>query len=185
MHPASNLLVYRWSSSLTARACNHRCSVCFNKWNTNEPVKCSSDHCHNAVHKSCFGFISRSATGAWHCWACERSHKKQPPPVCYICKRVGGPGKKGDDDLWAHIVCALYIPEVSKLFLLAHCNSNIRLLYQKTILWSPLKDSMTFQPADSRQRAQSAMRNRSEHVHLAVGHDATKMCTHTAHIHIL
>lgn len=73
----------------------------------NEMVFC--DSCNICVHQACYG-ITRIPEGQWLCCTCAISQK----PECILCPNKGGAmkctrsGKK-----WAHVSCALWIPEVS------------------------------------------------------------------------
>lgn len=104
----------------------HRCAVCYDRWETSSPVRCSTPTCHNAVHESCFGTLERSATGHWFCWQCLAKRKNQSLQVCSICRRPGGPIKRTEEGGWAHIICAMYLPEVRQLHASQH---NLQLYF--------------------------------------------------------
>ncbi|KAF9672612.1 hypothetical protein SADUNF_Sadunf11G0060600 [Salix dunnii] len=74
------------------------------------------------VHATCYGnpFIKGIPDGDWFCSPCWASksdrESKQPSLSCCLCPIKGGALKSttanGRDEYWAHIVCALLIPEV-------------------------------------------------------------------------
>ena len=74
------------------------------------------------VHATCYGnpLIKGVPDGDWFCSPCLASksdrESKQPSLSCCLCPIKGGALKstaaKGRDESWAHIVCALLIPEV-------------------------------------------------------------------------
>uniref|UniRef100_UPI00358F99E2 protein Jade-1-like isoform X2 n=1 Tax=Myxine glutinosa TaxID=7769 RepID=UPI00358F99E2 len=73
----------------------------------NEMVFC--DRCDVCVHQACYG-IERVPRGSWLCAPCA----KCICPPCVLCPRRGGamkPSRSGSR--WAHVSCALWIPEVS------------------------------------------------------------------------
>ncbi|ESO04614.1 hypothetical protein HELRODRAFT_111636, partial [Helobdella robusta] len=73
----------------------------------NEMVFC--DNCNICVHQACYG-IQNIPEGSWLCRTCALGIK----PKCVLCPMSGGAMKctKGGDK-WAHISCALWVPEVS------------------------------------------------------------------------
>ena len=50
-------------------------------------------------------------TGPWYCRKCE-SQERQARVRCELCPSKDGALKRTDNGGWAHVVCALYIPEV-------------------------------------------------------------------------
>ncbi|KAG1659752.1 Protein Jade-3 [Nymphon striatum] len=73
----------------------------------NEMVFC--DSCDICVHQACYG-ITLIPSGSWMCKTCTLGYK----PQCLFCPKRGGamkPVKNGNE--WAHVSCALWIPEVS------------------------------------------------------------------------
>ncbi|CAL1373289.1 unnamed protein product [Linum trigynum] len=75
------------------------------------------DGCDLMVHTTCYGapLINGVPEGDWFCAECSVSDgtKKKAPLSCCLCPKQGGglkPTKK--DGVWAHILCALLIPEV-------------------------------------------------------------------------
>ncbi|KAI5605246.1 hypothetical protein BDE02_01G339100 [Populus trichocarpa] len=81
------------------------------------------DGCDLMVHTTCYGnpLIKGVPDGDWFCIQClasksYRSESKQSSLSCCFCPTKGGALKptttKGVDGSWAHVVCALLIPEV-------------------------------------------------------------------------
>jgi hypothetical protein len=88
------------------------CDVCRSPdaEDNNEMVFC--DSCNICVHQACYG-ITNIPSGEWLCKPCKELGS-QKNVSCLLCPNVGGalkpttcPGK------WAHVSCALWIPEVS------------------------------------------------------------------------
>lgn len=88
------------------------CDVCRSPdaEDNNEMVFC--DSCNICVHQACYG-ITSIPSGEWLCKPCKELGS-QKNVSCVLCPNVGGalkptscPGK------WAHVSCALWIPEVS------------------------------------------------------------------------
>ncbi|KAK5642778.1 hypothetical protein RI129_008945 [Pyrocoelia pectoralis] len=73
----------------------------------NEMVFC--DSCNICVHQACYG-ITRIPDGQWLCGTCALSQR----PECVLCPNKGGAMKATrSGQKWAHVSCALWIPEVS------------------------------------------------------------------------
>ncbi|CAO2209627.1 unnamed protein product [Urochloa humidicola] len=74
------------------------------------------DGCDLMVHASCYGNPLAQAIpdGDWFCSLC--SAKKSKPaaarPSCCLCPAKGGAMKRTTEGQWAHISCALLVPEV-------------------------------------------------------------------------
>ena len=88
------------------------CCVCLDEtgWPDNQLVYCDGNGCTVAVHQACYGIIS-VPEGSWFCKRCE-SQERQVRLKCELCPSKDGALKRTDNSGWAHIVCALYIPEV-------------------------------------------------------------------------
>lgn len=85
------------------------CDVCRSPESeeTNEMVFC--DKCNICVHQACYG-IMNIPSGPWVCRTCDKGIK----PPCELCPNKGGAMKSTRSGMkWAHVSCALWIPEVS------------------------------------------------------------------------
>ncbi|KAL2943389.1 Bromodomain and PHD finger-containing protein 3 [Bienertia sinuspersici] len=70
------------------------------------------DGCDLMVHSTCYGnpLIKGIPEGEWYCHQCLNS---QPSPEkCCLCPDSSGALKPTKDGRWAHIVCAVLVPEV-------------------------------------------------------------------------
>ncbi|KAI1306480.1 Protein Jade-1 [Halotydeus destructor] len=77
----------------------------------NEMVFC--DSCNMCVHQACYG-ITEIPDGDWLCKACEEiGVHYQQTLSCVLCPNKGGAFKPTACGKWAHVACALWIPEVS------------------------------------------------------------------------
>ncbi|XP_055938835.1 protein Jade-1-like isoform X1 [Argiope bruennichi] len=73
----------------------------------NEMVFC--DSCNICVHQACYGIMA-IPEGSWICRPCSLNIK----PPCLLCPNTGGAMKAtSSGEKWAHVSCALWIPEVS------------------------------------------------------------------------
>uniref|UniRef100_A0A8D8YAF8 Protein AF-10 n=2 Tax=Cacopsylla melanoneura TaxID=428564 RepID=A0A8D8YAF8_9HEMI len=88
------------------------CCVCSDDsgWAENPLVYCDGQGCSVAVHQACYGIVT-VPTGNWFCRKCE-SNEKSTKVRCELCPSKDGALKRTDNSGWAHVVCALYIPEV-------------------------------------------------------------------------
>ncbi|XP_068632703.1 protein AF-10-like isoform X2 [Battus philenor] len=88
------------------------CCVCSDErgWPDNPLVYCDGNGCTVAVHQACYGIVT-VPTGPWFCRKCE-SPETKGKVRCELCPSKSGALKRTDTGGWAHVVCALYIPEV-------------------------------------------------------------------------
>ena len=76
--------------------------------NTNAIVFC--DGCDLAVHQECYG-VPFIPEGQWLCRRCQLVGRGQP--TCLFCPSTDGAFKQTTSSKWAHLLCAIWIPEVS------------------------------------------------------------------------
>ncbi|XP_077280699.1 coiled coil domain containing protein Alhambra isoform X1 [Temnothorax americanus] len=88
------------------------CCVCSDErgWTENPLVYCDGQGCTVAVHQACYGIVT-VPTGPWYCRKCE-SQERSARVRCELCPSRDGALKRTNQAGWAHVVCALYIPEV-------------------------------------------------------------------------
>ncbi|XP_024435839.1 protein Jade-3 isoform X2 [Desmodus rotundus] len=73
----------------------------------NDMVFC--DKCNICVHQACYGIL-KVPEGSWLCRSCVVGIR----PQCVLCPKKGGAMKSTKAGTkWAHVSCALWIPEVS------------------------------------------------------------------------
>ncbi|TKR75980.1 hypothetical protein L596_017195 [Steinernema carpocapsae] len=86
------------------------CDICGIKESEADDEIVFCDGCNLSVHQSCYGLMS-IPTHDWLCTCCALRYGKKTR--CVLCPNLGGAMKcTADGTLWAHVACALWMPEV-------------------------------------------------------------------------
>ncbi|KAK1400556.1 histone-lysine N-methyltransferase ATX2-like [Heracleum sosnowskyi] len=87
-----------------------KCNVCHmdEEYENNPFLQC--DSCRMMVHTRCYGEREPVDGILWYCNLCRVGAPEFPPPCC-LCPLTGGAMKQTTDGRWAHLACAIWIPE--------------------------------------------------------------------------
>ncbi|CAI9117365.1 OLC1v1018743C1 [Oldenlandia corymbosa var. corymbosa] len=87
-----------------------KCNVCHmdEEYENNLFLQC--DKCRIMVHARCYGESETMDGVVWLCNLCRPGAPEHPPPCC-LCPIIGGAMKPTTDGRWAHLACAIWIPE--------------------------------------------------------------------------
>ncbi|CAI0397255.1 unnamed protein product [Linum tenue] len=87
-----------------------KCNVCHmdEEYENNLFLQC--DKCRMMVHARCYGELEPVDGVLWLCNLCRPGAPEFPPPCC-LCPVIGGAMKPTTDGRWAHLACAIWIPE--------------------------------------------------------------------------
>ncbi|KAL3572554.1 hypothetical protein D5086_026458, partial [Populus alba] len=87
-----------------------KCNVCHmdEEYENNLFLQC--DKCRMMVHARCYGELEPVDGVLWLCNLCRPGAPDSTPPCC-LCPVIGGAMKPTTDGRWAHLACAIWIPE--------------------------------------------------------------------------
>ncbi|XP_061962098.1 histone-lysine N-methyltransferase ATX2-like isoform X1 [Populus nigra] len=87
-----------------------KCNVCHmdEEYENNLFLQC--DKCRMMVHARCYGELEPVDGVLWLCNLCRPGAPDSTPPCC-LCPVIGGAMKPTMDGRWAHLACAIWIPE--------------------------------------------------------------------------
>ncbi|KAM0944167.1 putative [histone H3]-lysine(4) N-trimethyltransferase [Dioscorea sansibarensis] len=91
-----------------------RCGVCHMDEEYEDNLFLQCEKCRVMVHARCYGELEPLGGILWLCNLCRLGSPKYPPPCC-LCPVTGGVMKPTTDGRWAHLACAMWIPETCLL----------------------------------------------------------------------
>ncbi len=128
---------------------DRKCDICSDEVSAKNNLIIFCDRCDTAVHQHCYG-VPKVPSGDWFCDPCtfymEGGGSVKDKAIlakCALCHQKGGALKATACGQWAHLICVLYIPELS--FVLpgstaANSASGMRCCVSKTLTVGSLQD---------------------------------------------